>query len=311
MENTLETSEMGHMHSQPPTHDPVACRRWWQGLPNVAPAPWLHEEVGRRMQDRLQWIKMQARDWLHAQPSLGGWDAHGLIRSRYPKAGCQVTEPSARRMALTQTQLKPPWWRLGWPGRPVLSWLAPDVTPEPVDMLWANMQLHLHAEPLALLRQWHDALRVDGFLMFSCLGPDSLQELHQLYSAMGWPAPGPQWTDMHDWGDMLVQTGFSEPVMDMERITLNYATPAALLAELRTLGRNVHPQRHPSCRGKGWPAQLSQAMREHWPNRSQNGPYSLTFEIVYGHALKPKPRAKVDSTTRISLSEMKNLLRSG
>ena len=46
---------------------------------------------------------------------------------------------------------------------------------------------------------------------------------------------------MHDWGDMLVHAGFAEPVMDMERIVLTWATPEAALAELRTLGRNLHP----------------------------------------------------------------------
>jgi malonyl-CoA O-methyltransferase len=178
-------------------------------------------------------------------------------------------------------------------------------------MLWANMQLHLHPEPQSLLRQWHDALQIDGFLMFSALGPDALHELHALYRDLAWPPPGPQWTDMHDWGDMLVQSGFAEPVMDMERITLTYATAEALIAELRTLGRNLNPLRPTACKGRGWQARLIRAIQDHWPRRGPEGQFCLTFEIVYGHALKAKPRSPMDTTTCISLGEMKNMLRTG
>ena len=41
-----------------------------------------------------------------------------------------------------------------------------------VQMLWANMALHMAPDPQALIAQWHHALAVNGYLMFSCLGPD-------------------------------------------------------------------------------------------------------------------------------------------
>ena len=46
--------------------------------------------------------------------------------------------------------------------------------------------------------------------MFSCLGPDTLRELRAVYAALGWPVPSHTFTDMHDWGDMLVQAGFAD-----------------------------------------------------------------------------------------------------
>ncbi len=52
-------------------------------------------------------------------------------------------------------------------------------------LLWANMMLHLAADPVALLQQWQRALAVDGFLMFSTLGPGSLHGLRQAYAAAG------------------------------------------------------------------------------------------------------------------------------
>ena len=38
-----------------PTIDPVASERW--SKQNHTETPWLHEEIGRRMEDRLQWIR--------------------------------------------------------------------------------------------------------------------------------------------------------------------------------------------------------------------------------------------------------------
>ena len=57
---------------------------------------------------------------------------------------------------------------------------------QPAQMLWANMSLHMSGRPAGAdgstgTRPW----QVDGFLMFSCLGPDTLQELRALVSGLG------------------------------------------------------------------------------------------------------------------------------
>jgi malonyl-CoA O-methyltransferase len=179
-----------------------------------------------------------------------------------------------------------------------------------VDMLWANMQLHHTHLPKALLARWYWALRENGFLMFSCLGPDSLKELRGVYRQMGWASPAQPFTDMHDWGDMLVQAGFAEPVMDMERITLSYASAPALLAELRALGRNFSLERSPLTRGKAWLAQLHAGLEAHMP-RTDDGRMLLTFEVVYGHAHKGAPRIAVAASSAVSLADMRQMLGRG
>ncbi len=175
-------------------------------------------------------------------------------------------------------------------------------------MLWANMALHMVADPQALLSRWREALAVDGFLMFSCFGPDTLRELRALYRAQGWPAPSHEFTDMHDWGDMLVQAGFAEPVMDMERIELTFETPQRLLQELRELGRNLHPERFAGLRGQGWHQRLHTALLQ-LADPAQDGRLKLTFEIIYGHAFKPTPRIAVAAETTLSLEAMRASLR--
>ncbi len=61
--------------------------------------------------------------------------------------------------------------------------------------------------------------------MFSTFGPDTLRELRTAFADADGQPHISRFVDMHDIGDMLVHTGFAEPVMDMEEITLTYADP--------------------------------------------------------------------------------------
>lgn len=287
----------------PPTIDPVAARHW----DSVAPAhsPWLHEEVARRMEDRLQWIRLQPQAWADWEPVRGGLAAHALLERRYPDAECFVAETGPHRARLALGHLARPWWR---------RWTAPALHHGPVpqgavQMLWANMALHMSAQPQTLMAQWHRALAVDGFLMFSCLGPDTLLELRAVYRALGWPPPAHDFTDMHDWGDMLVHAGFAEPVMDMERITLTWETPQRMLEELRELGTNLHPARFPALRGARWKQRLLDELKRSLGQ--PDGRLTLTFEVIYGHAFKPSPKVRISEHSAVSLDDMRAMLQSG
>jgi malonyl-CoA O-methyltransferase len=299
-------------NQRPPTIDTQAARRWEAlpvagGLkPEVQPAsPWLHEEVARRMEERLQWIVKKPGSWLHWQVLRGGIEAHALLRRRYAAATSFVQQDPPQALELARAALRLPWWS-------AQRWKNPTRFEAPsraVDLLWANMALHMSPDPQALIQRWHSLVQTDGFLMFSCLGPDTLRELRDLYARQDWPAPAHEFTDMHDWGDMLVQAGFAEPVMDMERITLSFSSPATLLAELRGLGRNLHPQRFAGLRGRAWRAALYRGIAAAAPDPDQPGRLRLSFEIIYGHAFKPAPRMAVHAQTLIPLEQMRESLR--
>jgi malonyl-CoA O-methyltransferase len=285
---------------RPPTIDEAAAQRWERMAP--ARSPWLHEEVARRMEDRLQWIRLAPASWVHWEPVRGGLEAHALLERRYPKAACFVVERNPQHARAAADRLSRPWWRRWSPG--VLR--HAEAPPGSAHMVWANMALHMSARPQSLIGAWHGLLATDGFLMFSCLGPDTLRELRELYRALGWPPPAHEFTDMHDWGDMLVQAGFAEPVMDMERITLTWETPGRLLQELRELGANLHPGRFPGLRGRSWRSRLERELAGSLA--TADGRLALTFEIVYGHALKPAPKVRVSEQSSISLADMRELL---
>lgn len=188
------------------------------------PPPWLHEEIARRMDERLGLILRQpARliDWW--SPTSGGAP---LLQARYPQTRLLRTGLDGRPLE-DETRGEGRWWqRLLGAGRTRPS----SENEAPAELLWANMMLHWIDDRPALLARWHELIAVDGFLMFSCFGPDTLAELRTIWAEAGWGAPGSDWVDMHDLGDDLVQAGFADPVMDMERLTLTWDSPQALLA---------------------------------------------------------------------------------
>ena len=287
----------------PPTLDPVAVARWQRVAPLTS--PWLHEEVASRMLDRLQWIKLQPEAWAHWGAVRGGLKNHQALAKKYPESSCFVVEAQVKSGQEALKKIARSWWQpAGWFGKTARIEAPP---PASVDMLWANMALHEAADPQSLLAEWHRALRVGGFLMFSCLGPDTAVELRSLYQQLGWPPAGHDLTDMHDWGDMLVAAGFAEPVMDMERITLTFESPARLLQELAGLGRNFHPARFQGLRGRAWRAELERVLEQNLKSEA-DGRLSLTFEVIYGHALKPKPRAAMSTLSAVSIQDMRSML---
>lgn len=271
------------------------------------------------MQERLQWIARAPLHWCDWEPVRGGMQAHELVAQRYPQAQCHVYEPNPQHLQQARQRWHTSAWAQWWGKKAVVHWGLPPA--RSLDMLWSNMALHQAPDPQALIQQWAELVKPQGFLMFSCLGPDTVQELRALYRAQGWPEPGHAFTDMHDLGDMLVQHGFAEPVMDMERIRLEYRQPERLLQELRELGRNFHHQRFGGLRTPRWRAQLLQRLAalaqpappEGAPSQAprEGQGIVMTFEIIYGHAFKGEPKALVQAESSIALDDMRAMLRKG
>lgn len=269
----------------------------------AAEAPWLHGEVARRMAERLGLIRRQPGtiiDWC----SFNG-ASQPLLKAAYPRARMLRVEADA-------TLLQPDaarWWSpRRWAGAPPDQARPPQVPEGRAELLWANMMLHLAEDPAALLQQWQRALAVDGFLMFSTLGPGSLPGLRGLYARLGWPAPFAPFVDMHDLGDMLVHAGFADPVMDQERLTLTWPDAPALLRELRALGGNADPARAPGLRTPRWHARLCRELQQ---LRGSDGRLQLDFELVYGHAFRAVPKPRVATQTSVALQEMRAMVRAG
>lgn len=282
--------------------DVAALQHTLRRLHTAPAAPWLHAEVARRMAERLAFIRMQPAVLADWGAFLGA--SHAELRRAYPQARIVAIEHDEARRAATARARSGPWWALGR-SRDAVQ-LDTELTPGQVQMLWSNMGLHFAADPLAEMATWHRALAVDGFLMFSTLGPGTLTALQALYAEAGWGVPFAPFVDMHDLGDMLVEAGFAEPVMDQETITLTWATAEQALAELRGLGANLAVGRAGGLRTPSWHMRLLQALGA---RADDQGRVALAFELVYGHAFRPSPRPRVAAETAVALEDLRTMAR--
>jgi malonyl-CoA O-methyltransferase len=302
--------------TRPERLDPRALDRAWARLAREATPPWLHGEVARRMSERLPIVRQVPKHVLDWWSELGA--SAELLAEAYPHANvAEVLRPTtpalaaaAAAAAQAEADAGAPAWRrwlgLG-PARPRA--IAQDaVAAGHAQLVWSNMSLHWAPDAPTLMRAWHKALVVDGFLMFSTLGPGTLAGLREAYESLGWGTPYPPWTDMHDLGDMLVEAGFADPVMDQETLRLTYSSPSAALTELHVFGANTDATRFCGLRTPRWRARLFEALAA---RADSKGRVVLEFEVVYGHAFKPVPRARVAAQTEVGLSDMKTMLQRG
>ena len=285
--------------------DPRGVQAALVRLARAEKPPWLHAEVARRMAERLELILLKPSTIVDWWGGLGAGEA--LLEAAYPKAERIVVEPGEPWLQRSRERARRPWWTAGrWTGGAVHVQTPDEPFPTPPQLVWCNMALHLVSDPPALFDRWLGSLRADGFVMFSCLGPGTLRELRGLYARLGWPPPTPGFIDMHDLGDMLVQAGFADPVMDQETLDLRYESPKALLAELRTLGGNTAPDRLKGLRTPRWLRRLESELDA---LRGADGKIGLSVEVAYGHAFKAGPRMQPGAPTVVSLDDMRALVR--
>ena len=282
--------------------DRGAARRWFARAGRAPGEDPVAAEVERRMAARLDYVRLEPR-WI-ADVGRGATTRPSAVRDRYPKA--QVLRADSAfapvRRARSAQPLMARMRSLVGAGREHL--VCADLSALPIrtgscGLVWSNLALAWSADPAATFGEWHRVLEIGGLLMFSSYGPDTLKELRAGFKAAdsGSPHVHP-FVDMHDLGDALVATGFADPVMDMEMLTVTYASVEALVDDLRSTGqRNAHAARRRGLTGRRAWARMIDAYRA----LARDGRVPASFEIVYGHAWKTAPRTTADGRAIIKL----------
>jgi malonyl-CoA O-methyltransferase len=259
----------------------------------------LQREVCTRMLERLEYIKLQPSRILDAGSGTG-WGTRRLAQ-RYPVA--QLIELDIAFIMLQTARGRSGWWQKLFGGAKQMQ-VCGDIEALPlatnsVEMVWSNLTVQWCNDLPATFVELHRVLKVDGLLMFSTFGPDTLKELRLAFNGVDQHNHLNRFTDMHDIGDMLVHSGFAEPVMDMEFITLTYDDVRGVLHDLKSIGaHNTTAGRSQGLMGKDAWARLL----ENYERLRSNGKLPATFEVVYGHAWKPQPRIARDGAAIIKTS---------
>lgn len=247
-------------------------------------AAFLHREVGGRLLERLDLIKLKPEVILDIGCGTGAITVE--LMKKYRKARIVGMERTPAMVA--KARKRGPWWRTlrVLTGEPEILPLANACC----DLIFSNLALPWVSDLDQALAEFRRVLKPGGALLFSTLGPDTLLELRRSWATAsdGYNHVN-GFLDMHDIGDALLRARLAEPVMDVERLTLTYAQVEDLVRDLKTLGaRNMTLGRPMGLTGKGrW-----QAVREAYEQqRRPDGLLPVSCEVIYGHAWGPLPSA--------------------
>lgn len=160
------------------------------------------------------------------------------------------------------------------------------------DVVFANQLLPWVNDLGAVLAEISRVLQKGGVLAFATLGPDSLRQLTRAWSQVDGHAHVNhahvhRFPDMHDIGDALVRAGLADPVLDVDRLTVNYPDANKLFRDLTLSGsRNSLAGRRRGLLGKQQFKALGAALSDATPGAG----IEIELELVYGHCWSTGPR---------------------
>ncbi len=235
----------------------------------------LQQEIGARLLQRLELVKIQPQRILDLGAGTGQC-IPGLF-SRYQKAEL-VALDSALPM-LSHARKRGRWLR-----RPRCVCADAERLPfadSRFDLVFSNLMLQWCADLGLVFAELQRVLRPGGLLLFTSFGPDTLRELRASWRQVDGYNHVNAFQDMHDVGDALLRARFSDPVMDVERLTLTYPDVWQLMRELKQIGaHNVTVGRPRGLTGKAHMQQFVEAYERY----RNNNVLPASYEIVNGHA---------------------------
>ncbi len=287
----------------PPQFDKTLVRRSFErAAKSYDAAAVLQHEVCRRMDERLNLIKLAP--WRVLDAGSGTGNALAALRARYPKARVMAFDLAYTMLQQGRKIATRPWWKNIL--KQQISSVCGDIEQLPfasgsLDLVWSNLALQWVNDAEGAFGEFHRVLKPGGLLMFSTLGPDTLKELRAAYAGVDQHTHVSRFTDLHDIGDILVQRGFADPVMDMEPFTLTYSDVRSLMRDLKLIGaHNVTQDRPPGLTGR---ARLAAVTAAYEPLRRE-GKLPATYEVVYGHAWKPLARVTASGKRIIDIKSV-------
>lgn len=253
---------------------------------------WLQKEIGQRLIEKLAILKNSPKKILDIGQGTGMLCAQLQASKENNKDKFKLYGIDLSHAMCLQANLKfnaSSWFKFKNKSQPIFLQADAHQLPflsETFDLVISNCVFQWCKDLPRLFKECHRALCFHGNLFFSSFGPDSLQELKYCTQKISSHTHVHEFMDMHEIGDFLLAAHFTDPIVDMEKITTYYPTVQSLLQDLKKIGAtNQHTHRPKGLMGKNW---LNQLEIEYENLRSPQG-LPVTWEVVYGHATKTKP----------------------
>jgi len=255
----------------------------------------LQLEVAQRLLSRLEWLKVAPQTILDLGAGTGQPTA--MLMKRYSSAHLVALDLSPAMLKRTRKRGR-------WLKRPQVVCGDSHQLPlanASVDMVFSSLSLQWCDRPELAFSEIRRVLKPDGVLLFSTFGPDTLKELRSSWAAVDGSHHVHAFMDMHDVGDIIVQAGLQEPVMEREVLTLTYDSARDVMKDLKYIGAsNALQTRSRGLVGRHRFKQVEQAY-EQW---RVDGRLPASYEVVYGTAWSGQ--SSRDGMATISIEDIGN-----
>lgn len=190
----------------------------------------------------------------------------------------------------------------------VMTSEIPEMVTDQYDCIIVLPYIHTVNNVPAFLQAIKTALKPDGVFLSAFFGGSTLNELRQSIMAAELEQSGGvaqhihPMIDHYQYAGLLQSMGFALPVVDYDRIKVEYSAIESLYEDIIKMGEgNALMQRPPSIEP------IKSKIENHYRNNFFNQGYVTTCDIVYGigwapHESQPKPAAR--GSADISLTEI-------
>lgn len=252
-------------------------------------------EVGQRMLERLDFIRINPHTLLDLGAGTG--KITHLLEKRYRDTNIFTTD-------IADAMLKKAKRHARWFSKQCFICTDAESLPfaeHSFDFIFSNIALPWCHNLEIALQEIYRVLRPDGLFMFSLFGPDTLSELQAC-----WGQATTHFPDIRDIGDSLVRTKFLDPVLDVEKFLLTYASFDQLIQEIHHRGEQSLVITQATALNM---QQLQTLATTYEIYRNQQNTLPVTYEIICGHAWKASSNKKVSASQQETLIPISRIAR--
>jgi len=244
----------------------------------------LQHQIIDNLVDRLEFVKIDPK--LIMDLGSGTCRAGQLLQRKYKKT--KIINLDFSENMLLQGQIKNKNF-LQWVRRKKDMYICSDFEKLPFaknifDMVWSSSSIQWASDIDQLLKGVFNALKPGGLFILSSFGPETLVELNQISKKIFNKSTTSHFIDMHDLGDLLLNLGFQNPVLDREIFVMTYQHPSDLFKDLKRIGATSgNMDDFKGMKSRGY---LEKIINE-YSNYKKDNLYPASYEVIYAHAWKP------------------------